>query len=326
MEGKTEEKQEEEKCVRPPVDEGKVQELVDMGFGVHRATRALYLGQCNGIEDAVQWMLEHENDEDVDQPLLLPEGQVKEKLSEEEARKKAEQMVRQARLKREEEEKKNEAERERMRIKMGKEILAAQRLEEEAARKRLLEERQREKREEEAAREKVRKQIEETRKEWRIKRGLPPEETEEEKAARREAEEKKRQEEEAKRKQLGQSKPFIKPVSKIEKLRTMLVESKKTLGEDQFKSFCKTVFTYCGNIIKHPAEEKYRKIKLLNAAFQQRVASVPCGFQLLELLGFEKDSSGEYLILEEKNVDAPLLHSAGEELHSALNNPFFGVL
>lgn len=187
-------------------------------------------------------------------------------------------MVRQAKLKREEEEKKNEAERERMRIKMGKEILAAQRLEEEETKKRLLEERKREKREEEASREKVRKQIEETRKEWRIKRGLPLEETEEEKAARRQAEEMKRQEEEAKRKQFGQSKPFIKPLSKIEKLRTMVVESKIALAEDQFKSFCKTVFAYCGNMIKHLVEEKYRKIKLLNVVFQQRVASVPCGF------------------------------------------------
>lgn len=32
------------------------------------------------------------------------------------------------------------------------------------------------------------------------------------------------------------------------------------------------------------------------------------------------------MILEEKNVDAPLMHSAGEELYSALDNPFIGVL
>lgn len=326
MEDETEEQAEGKEWTSPQVDPEKVQALVAMGFGANRATRALYLGGSDGVEEAVQWMVEHENDEDVDQPLLVQQGQVHPKLTEDEARKKAEEMVRQARTKREEEEKKTEAEREKMRIRMGKEILAAQRLEEEAARKRLLEERQREKREEEEAREKVRKQIEETRKEWRIKKGLPPEETEEEKADRREAEEKRRQEEEAKRRQLGQSKPFIKPVSKIEKLRSMLVESKKSLSEEQFKTFCKTIFAYCGNVVKHPKEEKYRRIKRANAAFQQRVASVPCGLQLLALIGFEEDASGEYLVLEEKNVDAPLLHSAGEELHSALNNPFFGVL
>eukprot|EP00894_Picocystis_sp_ML_P002831 jgi/Pico_ML_1/53348/g3910.t1 len=110
-----------------------------MGFGANRATRALYLGGSDGVEEAVQWMVEHENDEDVDQPLLVQQGQVHPKLTEDEARKKAEEM-------------------------------------------------------------------------------------------------------------------------------------------------------------------------------------------LLALIGFEEDASGEYLVLEEKNVDAPLLHSAGEELHSALNNPFFGVL
>ncbi|XP_026661828.2 UBX domain-containing protein 1-like isoform X3 [Phoenix dactylifera] len=108
-----------------------------------------------------------------------------------------------------------------------------------------------------------------------------------------------------------------------EKIRQRLEQDK---DEDaRVKRAFQTLLIYVGNVAKNPDEEKFRKIRLGNPAFQDRVGSLKGGIQFLELCGFEKLEGDEYLYLPRDKVDMVVLKTAGLELNSAITNPFFGV-
>ena len=83
-----------EEQVEPEVDEGLVIELEAMGFSRNKAVRALHATGTSSVEQAVNWIIEHENDADLDSPLLVPKSRSAKKvpLSKEEARVKAEEL------------------------------------------------------------------------------------------------------------------------------------------------------------------------------------------------------------------------------------------
>ncbi len=47
---------------------------------------------------------------------------------------------------------------------------------------------------------------------------------------------------------------------------------------------------YIGNVASNPGEEKFRRIRVSNAAFQSKVASAPHGLEFLEIVGFKVSS------------------------------------
>ncbi|KAF3783444.1 UBX domain-containing protein 1-A [Nymphaea thermarum] len=257
---------ESQEMVVPDVDKKLLEELEFMGFSTARATRALHFSGNGGIEAAINWVVEHENDEDIDQMPLVPVSTAKAELAKpaltpEEVKAKAKELRERARKKKEEEEKRMEKEREKERIRAGKEILEAKRIEEENERKRMLALRKAEKEEEKRAREKIRQRIEEDKDE-----------------------------------------------------------------DAKVKRAFQTLLTYIGNVAKNPSEEKFRKIRLTNPSFQERIGSLKGGIEFLELCGFEKIEGGEFLFIAKEKVDVPTLRTAGSELNSAITNPFFGVL
>uniref|UniRef100_A0A4X2JXF2 UBX domain-containing protein 1 n=1 Tax=Vombatus ursinus TaxID=29139 RepID=A0A4X2JXF2_VOMUR len=163
-----------------------LESLIEMGFPRGRAEKALALTGNQGIEAAMDWLMEHEDDPDVDEPPASPLGhslgheppsygggspegpgsvRVEEKppLSEEEKREQTKRMlelVAQKQKERGEREQREAVERERQRRRQGQELSAArQRLQEDEMR-RAAEERKREKAEETAARQRVREKIE----------------------------------------------------------------------------------------------------------------------------------------------------------------------
>ncbi|KAK9183543.1 hypothetical protein WN944_026696 [Citrus x changshan-huyou] len=284
-----------EEMVEPEVDKELLKELEAMGFPVARATRALhYSGEV---------------------PVSGGGGASKSSLTPEEIKLKAQELRERARKKKEEEEKRMEREREKERIRIGKELLEAKRIEEENERKRILALRKAEKEEEKRAREKIRQKLEEDKAERRRRLGLPPEDPATTKSSAPVVEEKK-------------SMLPIRPATKVEQMRECLRSLKQNHKDDdaKVKRAFQTLLTYIGNVAKNPNEEKFRKIRLSNQTFQDRVGALNGGLEFLELCGFEKIEGGEFLFLPREKVDMVVLNSAGSELTSAINNPFFGVL
>ena len=65
-----------------------------------------------------------------------------------------------------------------------------------------------------------------------------------------------------------------------------------TLNKDKEKvAACVDILTkYVDNIMKHPGEEKYCKIRVENKAFQERVAPISGSVEYLQAAGFEQES------------------------------------
>ncbi|XP_027346267.1 chromatin assembly factor 1 subunit A-B [Abrus precatorius] len=307
-----------EEMVVPEVDKKLFEELESMGFSAARATRALHYSGNAGLEAAVSWIVEHENDPDVDQMPLVPANSITEapkpSLTPEELKVKQQELRERARKKKEEEEKRMEREREKERIRIGKELLEAKRIEEENERKRLLALRKAEKEEEKRAREKIKQKLEEDKAERRRRLGLPPEEPSAAKPS----------------PVVEEKKGFlpVRPATKAEQMRECLRSLKQNHKEDdaKVKRAFQTLLTYVGNVARNPDEEKFRKIRLSNQSFQERVGSLKGGIEFLEICGFEKIDGGEFLFCPRDKVEMAVLNSAGSELDSAIKNPFFGVL
>ncbi|GKU97665.1 hypothetical protein SLEP1_g10779 [Rubroshorea leprosula] len=308
-----------EEMVVPEVDKKLLEELELMGFPTARATRALHYSGNASLEAAVNWVVEHENDPDVDQMPMVPVNskveEPKPSLTPEEVKLKAQELRERAHKKKEEEEKRMEREREKERIRVGRELLEAKRIEEENERKRLLALRKAEKEEEKRAREKIRQKLEEDKAERRRRLGLPPEDPAVVKPSSPVVEEKK-------------SSLPVRPATKAEQMRECLRSLKQSHKDEdaKVKRAFQTLLTYIGNVAKNPDEEKFRKIRLTNQTFQDRVGSLNGGIEFFELCGFEKIEGDEFLFLPRNKVDMAVLNSAGSELNSAINNPFFGVL
>ncbi|XP_040993637.1 LOW QUALITY PROTEIN: chromatin assembly factor 1 subunit A [Juglans microcarpa x Juglans regia] len=307
-----------EEMVVPEVDKKLLEELEAMGFPTAQATRALHYSGNAGIEAAVNWVVEHENDSDIDQMPLVPVNTKfeapKPSLTPEELKVKQQELREKARKKKEEEEKRMEKEKEKERIRVGKELLEAKRIEEENERKRILALRKAEKEEEKRAREKIRQKLEEDKAERRRKLGLPPEDPSAVKPS-PVVEDKK-------------SSLPVRPATKAEQMRESLRSLKQNHKDDdaKVKRAFQTLLTFVGNVARNPDEEKFRKIRLGNPSFQERVGAFSGGIEFLELCGFEKIEGGEFLFLPRDKVDMAVLNSAGAELDSAIKNPFFGVL
>ncbi|XP_009627183.1 uncharacterized protein LOC107786172 [Nicotiana tabacum] len=306
--------------VVPEVDQNLLSELETMGFPKARAIRALHFSGNASLEAAVNWVVEHESDPDIDETPLVPASAKKAEapkpsLTPEEIKKKQEELRERARKKKEEEERQREREREKERIRIGKELLEAKRMEEENERKRIIALRKAEKAEEQRAREKIRQKLEEDKAERRRKLGLPAEDPAPPKPSTPVVEEKKI------------TLP-VRPATKAERMRECLRTLKQTHKDDEakVKTAFNTLLTYAKNVATNPNEEKYRKIRLSNAAFQDRIGKLQGGIEFLEHCGFEKIEGGEFLYLPREKVDMAVLNTAGTELNNAIKNPFFGVL
>ncbi|XP_062223269.1 stress response protein NST1-like [Phragmites australis] len=311
---------EPQEMVVPEVNKEMLVDLETMGFATARATRALHFSGNSTIEGAINWLSEHQEDPDIDEMPLVPANTKTEankpNLTPEEMKIKAQELRERARKKKEEEERRMEREREKERIRIGKELLEAKRMEEENERKRMIELRRLEKEEEKRAREKIRQKLEEDKAERRRKLGLPPEDPAAAKpSAPPPVEEKK-------------SALPVRPATKAERMRDCLRNLKQQNKDDdaKVKRAFQTLLTYVGNVAKNPDEEKFRKIRLSNATFQERVGNLHGGIEFLQLCGFEKLEDNEFLFLSRDKVDKAILNTAGGELNSAITNPFFGVL
>ncbi|CAK7349373.1 unnamed protein product [Dovyalis caffra] len=294
-------------------------ELEDMGFPRLLAARALHYSDNTGIEAAIDWIVEHENDPDNIDPTPLIAVNIdidspQPFQTTEEMQIKAQELRNRARKKKEDEERKSERVREKERIRAGKEILEAKRIAVDNERKRYLALRKSEKEEEKRARDKVRQKLEADKAERRRMLGLPAVSQATTKLSRPSTHEKKNY-------------ASITSVRKAEQLRECLRSLKLNHKDSDatVKRAFQTLLIYVGNVAKNPDEEKFRKIRISNPLFQNRIGRLRGATEFLELCGFERIEEDKFLYLPRDKVDLAVLNSAGLEIKSAITNPFFGL-
>ncbi|KAL9397732.1 hypothetical protein Peur_011985 [Populus x canadensis] len=296
-----------------------LKELEDMGFPRIQAAKALHCSGNTDIEAAINWIVDHENEPSIDpMPLIAVNIDIdspQPTQTTEEMQIKAQELRNQARKEKEDEEKRLEREREKERIRAGKEIHEAKRIAEDNERKRYLASRKAEKEEEKRAREKVRQKLEADKNERRRMLGLPSVSHTATKLSRPSTDDKKNY-------------VSVASVSKVEQLRECLRSLKRSHKDDdaRVKRAFQTLLVYVGNVAQNPDKEKFRKIRIGNPLFQNRVGRLIGGIEFLELCGFERIEEDKFLFLPRDKVDLAVLNSAGLEIKSAMSNPFFGLL
>ncbi|XP_073141814.1 uncharacterized protein [Henckelia pumila] len=300
-------------------------ELEALGFSKAQATKALCSGNSS-IEDAINWIIDHENDTTSSEmpmwcqvPADIPIEAVDSSLISEQIKLRAQALRKLTHQKKSDEGRKLEREGEKERIRAGKELLESKRLAEEMDKKRFPAQRKLEKEEERRARERILQKLQQDKLERRGMFGLPSEGSTSMNPATALLQ----------NLSIGDTAllPF-KHTSEREIMRECLRHLKLRNKEDNAKAIkaFHTLFIYVRNVVNNPDEEKFRKIRIKNAAFQDRVGKFEEGIKFLQLCGFEIVEGGKFLCLARENVHMDRLKIAGNELQNALTNPFFGLL
>ncbi|XAR58733.1 hypothetical protein NMG60_11014239 [Bertholletia excelsa] len=307
------------------VNQKLLRELEDMGFPLPRATRALDNSGNSSIEDAINWLVVHENDPDIDQmPLVTLDIEIEDgdpSNVTEVVKLKAEELRNRVRRKKEEVDKKLEREREKERRRSGKELLEAKKIQEENERKRLMALKKVEKEQDKRQMDSIHRKLQQDKAERRRRLGLPAVDPSSAKKV----------------SDLGGEKEDSLVVNfatlhdtatKTELMRNCLRSLKRNHMDDNAKvrEAFQTLLIYVSNVVRNPEEEKFRKIRFGNPAFQNRVGHLEEGVKFLELCGFERVEEGKFLFLPRDKIDMAVLRSAWTVLDSAITNPFFGLL
>lgn len=251
--------------IKEKVNKELLQQLLEMGFSELRAEKALFKTDNAGLDQGIQWLSDHAEDADIDLPLLKQSVQpAKPKLSKEEAEAKALELQKKLRQKKAEEEKLSDKEKERMRIESTKMMLEANEKLQEEERKRAFEQMRREKEESERHRKELKERL---RLDYIERFGREPPAEEEQK------------EQEIKQKSSKDQIAYF--LNKMKK-------SYKDSDKEGLKTCLATLKIYTKNLQDNPQDEKFKKLKLDNKAFQTRVAPFDGAIDFLDALGFEK--------------------------------------
>ncbi|KAK9069364.1 hypothetical protein SSX86_011267 [Deinandra increscens subsp. villosa] len=311
------------------MDDGKevkkklVDELEEMGFPLARAMRALYHSGNSSLEDAINWIVDHENDPELDQmplvPLIIEIEDFEPSSVSEEVKLTAQKLRKISRKRNNEDDMKSVSRREKERIRVGKELQEAKKIAEENERKRFIALRKAEKEEVNRAREKVRQKLQQDKVERRGRLELPPENHASLKTSTPVVQ---------KNKVVVSTEAGVNLTTKVDLMRECLRSLRRHNKDDDIKvkKAFETLLIYVRNVARNPDEDKFRKIRLSNPAFKERVGVFEQGPKFLELCGFERVEGGKYLFLPRHRFDLSVFESAGNILQSAITNPFFGLL
>ncbi|KAL1830374.1 uncharacterized protein LOC108215713 isoform X1 [Daucus carota subsp. sativus] len=307
----------------PEVDMKLLEELQAMGFPLNRATRALHFCGNSSLVDAINWVIDHETDADIDEMPLIPvniEVQAPGPFfMTEQLKLKAHELRNRAQGRTGIGEKQSEREKER--IKRSKELLEAKRIAEENERKRFIALKEAEKAEEKRAREKIRQKLQQDKLERRSKLELPPDDL----ASVYPAISMIQKQKDPLPKAVQLPKKFT---TKAELMSECLRSLRRKNKHDEAgvrKAF-QTLLYYITNVTKDPGEERFRRIRLSNPRFVDRVGRFKEGVDFLELCGFERTEGDKFLYLSRDKFEAETFRSAGTQLESAITNPFFGLI
>lgn len=296
-------------------DAALVEQLLAMGFQKLHARKAIRAatasGQVPNLENCITWLSEHQEDDDIDEPLIEVNETNAAKApmtAEEKAAKIAELKAKIAarRVERANEEKQHEQQSELQRREMGKQMNAAKEEYEQIQRKREIERRKKEKLDTQREREKILKELAKDKAERRARGGkltgalkepvqmpVDSDTTEEKKQERQELP------------------PKEAVTANIERLK------KYRVGNDGLTPL-KTLRIYVNNLIEKEDDEKFRKINLENAAFKKRVGAFVGGIATLQAVGFVKDDAEGLLELAKEKKDLELLRFTRTQLDEGI--------
>ncbi|XP_076909942.1 uncharacterized protein LOC143567389 [Bidens hawaiensis] len=301
-------------------------ELEEMGFPLARSMNALYKSGNSSLEDAINWIVDHENDPDIDQ---MPSVSVKIDIEDVEASVVSEevkltaQKLREKSRKRTKEDVQSIANREKERIRAGKELQEAKKIAEENERKRFIALRKAEKEEENRAREKIRQKLQQDKVERRGRLELPMQSHASLKTSTPTVQENKEM-----LLPITSNETGANLMTKVDLMRECLRLIKRKNKDDgiKVKRAFETLLIYVRNVARDPDEDKFRKIRMSNPAFKERVGIFEQGVKFLELCGFERVEGDKYLYLPQERFDMTVFKSARNILQSAITNPYFGLL
>ena len=302
--------------------EGLSQEHLDtltgsMGFTLLRAQKGLLNGGDN-VEGAVEWLMTHQDDLDIDEPIaLIPKSQIKKPLTAEEKLAKVEEikaLLKERRDERENAEKVEDVDREKQRRFMGKEMLKTKEEMDRDARKRETRLRKKEKDDQKRERARIRAEIEKDKAERRAHKGkltsklgvdgYHPDGIQYDHSVDADA-------------------PKVpaakKPKASVGKIDEYIVKvSSYRAGGDGGKCL-KILLAYVKNVVDKPAEDKFKKIKTDNNAYRTKVKPFLGAKNLLMAVGFVPDDSGEFLVLKE-DADRDVLADTRVKLEAAYSS------
>jgi thioredoxin len=92
-----------------------------------------------------------------------------------------------------------------------------------------------------------------------------------------------------------------------ESLAAALAKVKQGTSPEQFLSAAQTLAIYARNVVDHPNDPKYKRIKASNAAFRRKLAEVPHGAECLAVLGFNlrHEAMEPIYVMDEAPSDLP---------------------
>jgi hypothetical protein len=287
-----------------------------MGFSMLRAQKGLLFSEVGTVEGAVNWLMEHQDDDDIDEPI--PESAlIKKKLTPEEKEAKIAELkalMKTKRDAREEAEKVDHVEREKQRRFMGQEMKKTREQMDMEQRKRDAAARKREKLEQKRERERIRAELEKDKLERRANKGklksalgvdgYNPSAIQYDQSAEGGDEEPPAQKAKKSHPEVQQIDEYIKKVSSYR------------AGGDGGKCL-KILKAYVGNVADNPGEEKFKKINMDNKAFKTKVKPFIGAKSLLLAIGFAPSESDPTHLALKEDADIQVIKDTKAKLEAA---------
>ena len=255
------------------------QQLQEMGFSKNVSEKACLFTQSN-IERAVEWINEHQDDPDFEEPAQIEvsmDQQPKVQMSKEEAAMKAKELQQKMRKMHEEKQKEMDREHERIRIQNAKEMAKAREAEKERQARLFVEQKKRREKEDAEHRRQVLEQLERDKAERLGKKYVPPEQ---------------------------KQKVFTKEENIQNFIKSIKIVYTPFRSGDTMKICFKTMKIMLSNILKNPNEDKFKTIKLSNPNVHERVGKISIALKIFEQLGFVKNDE----VMTVSNVDIDLFN------------------
>ena len=316
--------EEDQVCVPVPtdptanLDKEALQTLTEaMGFSLLRAQKGLLYGNGGNIDGAVDWIMAHQDDADIDEPIPAGSTQAVVPLTaEEKAAKIAEikELLKAKRAERESAEKVDETDREKQRRFMGKEMAKTKEQMEVEARKREAQLRRKEKEDFKRERARLRAELAKDKAERQAHHGkltsklgvdgyhpdgvqYDVDTPNDQEAAQH------------------QPKKLKFDVAKIDDYISKV--SQYRAGGDGGKCL-KVLKAYVGNAADHPDDEKFKTINTENKVFKAKVKPFIGAKQLLMAVGFQQPEGSTGTLVLSEHADHQLLVDTKAKLEAAI--------